>query len=102
VGKQYQPGDTIVVLGKYEDASTLNFYLHVPVRSLHEPTGNMWYGAQFPDAPRIWETQASFTELWKGSGRVFLWTEEERPKVLAGLDVHELTRSGGKFIYSNR
>lgn len=102
VGKQYQPGDTIVVLGKYEDASTLNFYLHVPVRSLHEPAGNMWYGAQFPDAPHIWETQASFTELWKGSGRVFLWTEEERPKVLAGLDVHELARSGGKFIYSNR
>jgi len=102
IGKQYQPGDTIVVLGKYEDASTINFYLHVPLRSLHEPGGNMWYGAQFPDAPRIWETQSSFVDLWKGPGRVFLWTEEEKPRVLADLDVHELARSGGKFIYSNR
>ncbi len=102
IGKQYQPGDTIVILGKYEDASTLNFYLHEPLRSLHIPTGNMWYGAQFPDAPRVWETQASFTELWRGSGRVFLWTEQENPPELANLNLHELARSGGKFIYSNR
>jgi len=102
IGKQYQSGDTIVILGKYEDASTINFYLHAPLRSLHEPGGNMWYGAQFPDAPRIWETQSSFTDLWKGPGRVFLWTEEEKPPVLSGLDARELARSGGKFIYINR
>ena len=102
VGHQYRPGDTIVVLGKYEDASTLNYYLHVPLRSLHIPGGNMWYGAQFPDAPRVWETQSSFTELWKGANRIFLWTERENPPELAGLTVHELARSGGKFIYSNR
>ncbi len=102
IGKQYQPGDTIVVLGKYEDASTINFYLHLPLRSLHVPTGNMWYGAQFPDAPHIWETQSSFSDLWKGPGRVFLWTEEQKPQALAHLEVHEIARSGGKFIYSNR
>ena len=102
VGREYQPGDTIVVLGKYEDASTLNFYLHVPLRSLHVPTGNMWYGAQFPDAPHIWETQSSFAELWRGSGRIFLWTEQDNPPELVGLTVHEIARSGGKFIYSNR
>jgi len=50
----------------------------------------------------VWETQSSFTDLWKAPGRVFLWTEEEKPPALAGLDVHELARSGGKFIYSNR
>jgi len=102
VGREYHPGDTIVVLGKYEDASTLNFYLHVPLRSLHEPGGNMWYGTQFPDAPRVWETPASFEELWKGAGRVFLWTEAEMPAQLKGLTVREVARSGGKFIYSNR
>jgi 4-amino-4-deoxy-L-arabinose transferase-like glycosyltransferase len=102
IGRQYRPGDTIVVLGKYEDASTLNFYLHLPLRSLHVPTGNMWYGAQFPDAPHIWETPSSFSSLWKGRGRVFLWTEEEKPQALANLEVHEIARSGGKFIYSNR
>jgi len=102
LGKQFQPGDIVVVLGKYEDASTLNFYLHVPLRSLHEPGGNMWYGAQFPDAPHIWETPSSFLNLWQGPVRVFLWTEQENPHELSGLDVHEVARSGGKFIYSNR
>ena len=102
VGRQYQPGDLIVVLGKYEDASTLNFYLHVPLRSLHEPGGNMWYGAQFPDAPRVWETQSSFTSLWNGPSRIFLWTEQENPTELAGLEVHQIARSGGKVIFSNR
>ena len=102
IGKVYKPDDTIVVLGKYENASTLNFYLHVPLRSLHEPTGNMWYGSRFPDAPRVWETQFSFTELWKSSGRVFLWSEQEQPKELQGLPVYEFARSGGKYIYVNR
>ena len=102
VGREYHTGDTIVVLGKYEDASTLNFYLHAPLRSLHEPGGNMWYGTQFPDAPRVWETQSSFEELWEGAGRVFLWTEVEQPTQLKGLTLREIARSGGKFIYSNR
>ena len=102
VGRVYHSGDTIVVLGKYEDASTLNFYLHVPLRALHDPGGNMWYGTQFPDAPRVWETRSSFVDMWKGGGRVFLWTEEELPPVLKGLNFRELARSGGKFIYSNR
>lgn len=101
VGREYRLGDTIVVLGKYEDASTLNFYLHVPLHSLHEPAGNMWYGTQFPDAPRVWETQTSFEELWKGAGRVFLWTEEEKPQPLKALEFREIAHSGGKFIYSN-
>ena len=62
----------------------------------------MWYGTQFPDAPRVWETQSSFEELWKGVGRVFLWTEVEQPAQLKGLALREIARSGGKFIYSNR
>jgi hypothetical protein len=46
---QYRPGDVIVVIGKYENASALNFYTGVPLRSLREPTG-AWYGSKFPDA----------------------------------------------------
>ena len=101
IGKQHQPGDIIVVLGKYEDASTLNFYLHIPLRSLHVPTGNMWFGSLFPDAPRVWETKESFAALWHGPGRVFLWTEQENPPELSDLTLHEQARSGGKFIYTN-
>jgi 4-amino-4-deoxy-L-arabinose transferase-like glycosyltransferase len=102
IKKDYQPGDTIVVAGEYEDGSTLNFYTGIPLRILHEPSGNLWYGTQFPDAPQVFETQDSFIRLWSGSGRVFLWTDQEDPKELLGLPRLVLARSGGKSILTNR
>jgi 4-amino-4-deoxy-L-arabinose transferase-like glycosyltransferase len=99
---QYQPGDQIVVIGLYENASTLNFYTGFPLHSLRPPGGNMWYGTQFPDAPRVFETQASFLKMWGGAHRVFLWAEEEHPPALEGLTSYVLARSGGKIIFSNR
>src|SRR5437016_3627553 len=98
----YRPGDTIVVAGEYEDGSTLNFYTGIPLRILHEPSGNLWYGTQFPDAPRVFETRDSFIKLWSGPGRVFLWTDQEDPKELLGLPRLVLARSGGKSILTNR
>ncbi|MBI1740831.1 MAG: glycosyltransferase family 39 protein [Acidobacteriales bacterium] len=101
--QQYcRPGDVIVVVGKYENASALNFYTGVPLRSLREPAGNMWYGSRFPDAPRVFETQASFTALWSGPQRVFLWAEEENPGQLRGLAFYEVARRGGKIIFTNQ
>jgi hypothetical protein len=102
VKNQYRPGDTIVVAGEYEDGSTLNFYTGIPLRILHEPSGNLWYGTQFPDAPRVFETQDSFVKLWTGPGRIFLWTDQDRPKELQGLPRLVLARSGGKLILTNR
>jgi 4-amino-4-deoxy-L-arabinose transferase-like glycosyltransferase len=99
---EYHPGDTLVVLGKYELASTLNFYTGIHLHSLHEPTGNMWYGSLFPDAPRIWETQASLEKIWEGPDRIFVWSEQEHPAALRALTVFEIARSGGKYLYSNR
>jgi 4-amino-4-deoxy-L-arabinose transferase-like glycosyltransferase len=102
IREQYQPGDQIVVVGLYENASTLNFYTGIPLRSLRTPGGNMWYGTQFPGAPRVFETQASFLEMWKGPQRVFLWAEEEDPPALRGLTRYVVARRGGKIIFSNR
>jgi 4-amino-4-deoxy-L-arabinose transferase-like glycosyltransferase len=102
IQRYYRPGDVIVVAGKYENASALNFYTGAPLRSLREPAGNMWYGSRFPDAPRVFETQASFTDLWSGQQRVFLWAEEENPGELRGLTSYEVARRGGKTIYTNQ
>ena len=102
IREQYRPGDQIVVIGLYENASTLNFYTGIPLRSLRSPGGNMWYGTQFPGAPRVFETQASFSEMWKGPGRVFLWAEEDDPSALRGLTDYVIARRGGKIIFSNQ
>ncbi len=102
IEKEYRPGDVIVVDGEYHQASTLNFYTHVPVRVLHAPSGNLWYGEKFPDAPHTFETQQSFAELWAEPERVFLWTDQGDPKELQGMPHFLLARSGGKAIFTNR
>jgi 4-amino-4-deoxy-L-arabinose transferase-like glycosyltransferase len=102
IQKEYRPGDLIVVDGQYHQASTLQFYTHVSLRVLHEPSGNLWYGAKFPDAPDVFETQQSLDALWSGAARVFLWTDQEDPKELVGLPHFLLARRGGKGIFTNR
>jgi 4-amino-4-deoxy-L-arabinose transferase-like glycosyltransferase len=102
IQKEYRPGDVIVVDGEYHQASTLNFYTHVPLRVLHEPSGNLWFGEKFPDAPHVFETQQSFAALWAEPARVFLWTDQEDPKELLGMPHLLLARSGGKAIFMNR
>jgi len=102
IEKEYKPGDLIVVDGEYHQASTLNFYTHVPLRMLHAPSGNLWYGEKFPDAPHVFETPQSFAALWAGPARVFLWTDQEDPKELRGIPHILLARSGGKAIFANR
>jgi 4-amino-4-deoxy-L-arabinose transferase-like glycosyltransferase len=102
IRKQFRPGDVIVIDGEYSDASTLNFYTGIQVHVLHEPSGNLWYGAKFPDAPHIFETPESLAALWNGPEEVFLWSDREEPKELQGLRSFQLARSGGKFIFTNR
>jgi hypothetical protein len=91
-----------VVDGEYESGSSLNFYLGAPLRILHEPSANLWFGARFPDAPHVFETPDSFQALWASSSRVFLWTDQDTPKELEGRKFYVLARSGGKSILMNR
>jgi hypothetical protein len=101
IEKQFRPGDLIVVDGQYHQASSLNFFTHIPLRVLHEPSGNLWYGEKFPDAPHVFETPQSFAVLWSGPARIFLWTDQEDPKELAGMQHFVLAHSGGKTIFTN-
>ncbi|MDP9159917.1 MAG: glycosyltransferase family 39 protein [Acidobacteriota bacterium] len=102
IQQHYRPGGVIVIGGQYHEASTLNYYTGIPVRVLHEPSGNLWYGSRFPDAPHIFETPQSFEALWHGPATVFLWTDKDNPQELNGSDGYVLARSGGKSILTNR
>lgn len=104
IERQWKADDVIVVNGAYEDASTLNFYTRQNIHILnHREEGNVYNGALYPDAPSIFETDASLRQLWQGPHRVFVWTEEENAAPIEGLGSHyEVARSGGKLILSNR
>ena len=104
IEQEYWPGDVLVANGTYEDASTLNFYLRQPIHIVNSrDEGNMYYGALFPDAPSIFEDDASLQALWKGPQRVFLWVEEDNvPLFIKQSGSYQLARSGGKLILMNR
>ncbi len=96
-----KPGDVIVLNGEYESGSTLGFYLHRQVRILNGRSSNLWYGSFFPDAPAIFEDDASIARLWSGPQRVFLLTDAGAPPHLPGA-VYTIAVSGGKAVLSNR
>ena len=104
IEQEYRAGDIIVVNGTYEDGSTLNFYTRQPIHIVNSrDEGNMYYGALFPDAPAIFEDDASLRALWNGPQRVFLWTEEDKvPASIRLSGSYHLARSGGKLILMNR
>ncbi len=104
VEQEFHPGDLIVSYGTYEDASTLNFYVRQPVHVVNTRTeGDMYYGSLFPDAPAIFEDDASLMALWKGPRRVFLWVEDDKvPPYIRQSGSFQLARSGGKLILMNR
>jgi hypothetical protein len=103
VAPLYRPGDVIVVNGAYEDASTLNFYGHLPLHVLNSrENGDLYVGSLFPDAPAVFEDDASFARLWRGGGRVFVFTAQGQiPPLLRQTGYRTIAQSGGKMILEN-
>jgi hypothetical protein len=64
--------------------------------------GNLYYGSLFPDSPAVFEDDASLERLWRGTGRVFLFTEQDQiPALLRQTGYLSIARSGGKLILAN-
>jgi 4-amino-4-deoxy-L-arabinose transferase-like glycosyltransferase len=105
IQQNYKPGDTLVVDGQYSQASSILFYTGVQMHMLNGLTNDLWFGSMFPDCPKVFEDDASFTRLWLGPGRVFFFIPNR-----GGIDKLEslgapyylVARAGGKSVYSNR
>ena len=107
--------DIIVINGEYEAASTLGFYLHKPIANpsgtgasteaihiLNGRSSNLWYGSFFPDAPPIFEDEASLALKWNGTRRIFLWQDLSQPLPPHLGKTFFIAQSGGKEILSNQ
>jgi 4-amino-4-deoxy-L-arabinose transferase-like glycosyltransferase len=75
IERNWKPGAVIEDNGDYEAASSVNFYTHRQVRILNGRCNNIWYGSTFPDAPKIFDDDASFERLWNSDTPVFLLTD---------------------------
>jgi 4-amino-4-deoxy-L-arabinose transferase-like glycosyltransferase len=113
----WQPGAVIEDNGDYEAASSVNFYTHRQIRILNGRCNNIWYGSRFPDAPEIFDDDASFARQWNSDKRVFLVTDakakpggeasnecpqkERLPDYVMNEGTCVLARWGGKVVLTN-
>lgn len=104
INQQWQPGSTVVMDGEYTNNSSLNFYTQQPVHMLNGRINGLWYGSLFPDAPHVFEDDASFAQLWNGPGKVFFVSEHPEHARALISDSHRgriLATSGGKMLVVN-
>ena len=97
--------DIILIDGELTSGSTLLFYTGQPVHLVNGRLNGPWFGGFWPDAPAIFETDASLDRLWAGPRRLFLLTyhPDARTTDLARFGpVHVLASAGGKSILTNQ
>ena len=100
-----RPGDLILIDGELTSGSTLIFYTHEQAHLVNGHLNGPWYGSFWPDAPPIFEDDASLDHLWAGPRRLFLLTYhlDARTQDLARFGpVHVLAAAGGKSILTNQ
>ncbi len=98
------PNDLIVLDGELTSGSTLIFYTRQQVHLINGRVNGLWYGSFWPDAPAIFETEASLHQLWASPRRIFLFTYNPtaRTQNLTPYGpVHTLATAGGKTILTN-
>ena len=100
-----ETGDLILLDGELTSGSTLLFYTREPMRLVNGRVNGLWFGSFWPDAPRVFETEASLRELWQGPRRVFLMTYVPASRRI-DLEPYGLVRSiasaGGKTVLVNQ
>ena len=108
VQQQYRsprPDDLLLIDGELTSGSSLLFYTQQPAHLVNGRMNGTWFGAFWPDAPPIFETDASLQRLWSGSGRLFLLTAHPNTRTaeLARFaPVRTLATAGGKSVLTNR
>jgi 4-amino-4-deoxy-L-arabinose transferase-like glycosyltransferase len=100
-----EPNDLILLDGELTSGSTLIFYTRQPVHLVNGRVNGPWFGSFWPDAPPIFEDEATLRQLWAGPRRIFLMTQVPASRAINLQDfgpVHAIASSGGKTILVNR
>jgi 4-amino-4-deoxy-L-arabinose transferase-like glycosyltransferase len=100
-----RPDDLILIDGELTSGSTLLFYTRQPVHFVNGRVNGTWYGSFWPDAPAVFDDDASLDRLWAGPRRIFLLTYTPAARAISLSPfgpVHTLASAGGKSILTNQ
>jgi len=95
----------ILIDGELTSGSTLLFYTRQPVHLMDGRVNGLWYGSFWPDAPAVFEDEASLRRLWAGPQRIFLLTYHPTARAVDLSPfgpVRTVASAGGKTLLSNR
>jgi hypothetical protein len=99
------PNDLTILDGEFTSGSTLVFYTGQPIHLINGRVNTLWYGSFWPDAPNVFETDASLHQLWASPRRIFLFTynRDARERDLAPFGpTYVLAEAGGKTVLTNK
>jgi 4-amino-4-deoxy-L-arabinose transferase-like glycosyltransferase len=99
------PTQLTILDGEYTSGSTLVFYTRQPVHLINGRVNGLWYGSFWPDAPAIFEDEASLHRLWTSSRRINLFTYNptvRRDDLARFGPVYTVASAGGKAIFTNQ
>ena len=104
IAARARPQDQVMIYGDQAFGSSLLFYLQRPIELVEGQTTSMWFGSTFPDAPKIYLTDADLQRDWSASGRIFLFVPSHlKSKVDALLPNRVvIAEVSGKYVYSNQ
>jgi hypothetical protein len=104
IAAKAHPEDRVMIYGDQAFGSSLLFYLHRPIELVEGRTTSMWFGSTFPDAPKIYFTDADLQRDWASKQRVFLFVPPHlKDKVDSLLPYRVVVAEiSGKYVYSNR
>jgi 4-amino-4-deoxy-L-arabinose transferase-like glycosyltransferase len=104
IAARSHPEDRVMIYGDQAFGSSLLFYLQRPVELVEGRTTSMWFGSTFPDAPKIYLSDAELQRDWNGNRRIFLFVPAHlKSRVDTMLPNRSVVAEvSGKYVYSNR
>ncbi|HLW85963.1 MAG TPA: glycosyltransferase family 39 protein [Candidatus Sulfotelmatobacter sp.] len=104
IAARARPEDRVMIYGDQAFGSSLLFYLRRPIELVEGRTTSMWFGSTFPDAPKIYLSDADLQHAWTDPGRVFLFVPpHQKARVEALLPTrYVIAEVSGKYVYSNQ
>ena len=96
--------DLLLIDGELTAGSSLLFYTGEPAHFVNGRVNGPWFGSFWPDAPQVFETDATLDRLWSTPRRVFLLTyhpQARRAELARFGPVYLLSIDGGKTILTN-
>jgi hypothetical protein len=97
----HSPGDTVVILGDYESANSIHFYVPSRLLICGGSAASIEAGLPFSAIEELVITPERLRYLWNSPQRVFLVAVPERVRDMELQPLYEITHIAGRSLYCN-